>query len=133
MHKVLRYEDHLSHSDYRNLGYPDFSWHGVKAWKPECGYNNLTAAFMLNGQYVVSEASPEETPDDFIYVAMNMHWEMHGFELPLLPQGKTWHVFANTGMAAPEDIFEPDEEPIIENQHEVLVGPRSIIVLVGKG
>ncbi len=133
MHKVLRYEDHLSHSDYRNLGYPDFSWHGVKAWKPKCGYNNLTAAFMLNGQYVVSEASPEETPDDFIYVAMNMHWEMHGFELPLLPQGKTWHVFANTGMAAPEDIFEPDEEPIIENQHEVLVGPRSIIVLVGKG
>ena len=24
-HKVLRYEDNLHHTDYRNLGYPDFS------------------------------------------------------------------------------------------------------------
>ena len=133
-HKVLRYEDHLSHSDYRHLGYPDFSWHGVKAWQPDSGHNNLTAAFMLNGQYAitVSEGSPEGSPDDFIYVAMNMHWEMHGFELPQLPQGMAWHIFANTSMEAPEDIFTPGEEPVIENQQEVLVGPRSIIILVGK-
>ena len=129
LHKVLRYEDHLRHSDYRNLGYPDFSWHGVKAWQPESGYNNLTAAFMLNGQY----ADDNGLPDDFIYVAMNMHWEMHGFELPQLPQKCAWHIFANTGMVAPEDIFEPGEEPILDNQHEVLVGPRSIIILVGRG
>ena len=88
LHKVLRYEDHLRLCDYRNLGYPDFSWHGVKAWQPESGYNNLTQAFMLNGQYA--------DDDDFIYVAMNMHWEMHGFELPQLPAGLSWRVFANT-------------------------------------
>jgi glycogen operon protein len=35
-------------------------------------------------------------------------------------------------MPSPDDIFEPGEEPVIENQHEVLVGPRSIIILVGK-
>ena len=124
LHKVLRYDDHLSHCDYRNLGYPDFSWHGVKAWQPESGYNNLTAAFMLNGKYADN--------DDFIYVAMNMHWEMHGFELPQLPEGMAWHIFANTGMEVPEDIFEPGEEPVIENQREVLVGARAIIILVGK-
>ena len=128
LHKVLRYEDHLSHSDFRNLGYPDFSWHGVRAWQPETGHNNLTVAFMLNGLY----AETDGEADDFIYVAINMHWEMHGFELPMLPQGKVWHVFANTGMNAPEDIFEPGQEPVIDNQHEVLVGPRSIIILVGK-
>jgi len=61
-----------------------------------------------------------------------MHWEMHGFELPQLPQGMGWHIFANTGMPAPQDIFEPGKEPVIENQREVLVGPRSIIVLVGR-
>ena len=120
---MLRYEDHLLHEDYLGLGYPDFSWHGVKAWHPETGHNNLTVAFMLNGQYA---------DDDFIYVAMNMHWEMHGFELPQLPEGMAWHVFANTGMLSPDDIFEPGEEPLIESQHEVLVGPRSIIILVGK-
>ena len=43
-----------------------------------------------------------------------------------------WHIFANTSMEAPEDIFTPGEEPVIENQQEVLVGPRSIIILVGK-
>ena len=129
-HQVLRYEEHLRHQDYRNLGYPDFSWHGTKAWQPECGHNNLTLAFMLNGQYVANTA--EAHPDDFIYVAMNMHWEMHGFELPQLPEGMAWHVFANTGMESPQDIFEPGEEPLTDNQHEVLVGPRSIIILVGK-
>jgi glycogen operon protein len=43
-----------------------------------------------------------------------------------------WHVFANTGVPSPDDIYEPGEEPLIENQQEVLVGPRSIIILVGK-
>ena len=127
-HKVLRYEDHLRHCDYLGLGYPDFSWHGVKAWQPESGYNNLTTAFMLNGRY----APTDGTPDDFIYVAINMHWEMHGYELPQLPQDMAWRVFANTGVPTPQDIFEPGEEPLVENQQEVLVGPRSIIILVGR-
>ena len=127
-HKVLRYEYHLGHCDYRNLGYPDFSWHGVKAWHPECGYNNLTAAFMLNGRY----AETDGVADDFIYVAMNMHWDMHGFELPQLPEEMAWHVFANTEMASPDDICEPGEECLLDNQQEILVGPRSIMILVGK-
>lgn len=115
------------------FGYPDFSWHGVKAWQPWTGYNNLTLAFMLNGQYAaVGNASERSAADNFIYVAMNMHWEMHGFELPLLPDGFSWHVFANTGMPAPNDIYEPGAEPLTDNQHEILLGPRSIIILVGK-
>jgi glycogen operon protein len=43
-----------------------------------------------------------------------------------------WHVFANTGMETPDDIAEPGQEPLIDSQKEILVGPRSIIVLVGK-
>jgi glycogen operon protein len=41
-------------------------------------------------------------------------------------------VFANTEMAPPADICEPGEEPVVENQGEVLVAGRSIMVLVGK-
>lgn len=74
----------------------------------------------------------DRSADEFIYVAMNMHWEMHGFTLPQLPPNMAWFVFANTGMAAPEDIFEPGMEPILKNQREVLVGARSIIILVGR-
>ncbi|MEE3447094.1 MAG: glycogen debranching protein GlgX [Bacteroidales bacterium] len=127
-HKALRYEYHLGHSDWRNLGMPDFSWHGVKAWQPWNTYNNLTQAFMLNGRYADSDGKP----DDFIYVAMNMHWEMHGFELPQLPDGLKWYVFANTAMAAPQDIVEPGSEILIDNQWEILVEARSIMILVGK-
>lgn len=127
-HKVFRNEYHLGYCDYRNLGYPDFSWHGVKAWQPWTGYNNLTIAFMLNGQY----ADTDGVPDDFIYVAINMHWEMHGFELPQLPEDMAWHVFANTACAKPDDIHEPGKEVLLDNQGEVLVGDRSIMVLVGK-
>ena len=127
-HKVLRYEYHLAQNDYRNLRYPDISWHGVKAWQPDSGYNNLTLAFMLNGRY----AQTNGKPDDFIYVAVNMHWEMHGFEIPQLPEGMAWHVFANTGVDAPNDIAEPGHEPLIDSQKEILVGARSVIILVGK-
>ena len=127
-HRALRYEYHLGHNDWRNLGMPDFSWHGVKAWQPWNTYNNLTQAFMLNGRY----ADTDGKPDDFIYVAMNMHWEMHGFELPQLPDGLKWHVFANTGMAAPDDICEPGSEILLDNQWEVLVEGRAIMILVGK-
>ena len=88
---------------------------------------------MLNGQYAAPAPAVGGSPaDDFIYVAMNMHWEMHGFELPHLPEGMAWHVFANTGMPSPDDIYTPGEEPLTDNQREILVGPRSIIVLVGK-
>jgi isoamylase len=123
-HKVLRYEYHLGFCDYKNLGYPDFSWHGLQAWNCDATYDNLTLAFMLNGFYA--------DESDYIYVAMNMHWEMHGFSLPQLPEGMQWHVFANTDMPSPKDICEPGEEPVIDNQGEVLVGARSIIILVGK-
>ena len=127
-HKALRNEYHFGHCDYQNTGYPDFSWHGTKAWHPECCHNNLTTAFMLNGNY----AKTDDKPDDFIYVAINMHWQMHGFELPKLQDGYSWHIFSNTGMESPNDICEPGKEVRLHNQNEVLVGERSIIILVGK-
>jgi isoamylase len=43
-----------------------------------------------------------------------------------------WHIFSNTGMPSPEDIHEIGQEVVIENQNNFLVGPRSIIVLVGR-
>ncbi len=61
-----------------------------------------------------------------------MHWEMHGFELPMLPCGKKWHIFANTNMECGEDIWSCGDEIVLENQSEILVGERSIIVLISK-
>jgi hypothetical protein len=35
-------------------------------------------------------------------------------------------------MPAPEDIHEMGQEPVLEDQNNILTGPRSIIVLVGR-
>ena len=127
-HPVLRSNTYLKNRDYMGSGYPDISWHGTRAWDSSTSFEGLTLAFMLDGKH----AKGGMIEDDFVYVAMNMHWEMHGFELPGLPQNKSWHVFANTDMSPPYDIVELGKEVQFENQGEILVGSRSMVILVGK-
>ena len=127
-HPVLRSSTHFQNRDYVGSGYPDISWHGTKAWDPDWSHYSRTLAFMLCGKH----AKQGSVCDDYIYVAMNMHWQMHGLELPKLPEGMSWHVFANTDVQPPEDIREVGHEIMIENQSEFLIGPRSVVILVGK-
>lgn len=113
----------LRNNQYKNI----FSWHSTRAWFVDWSDSeNKTLAFMLDG----SQASGG--PDNNIYVAMNTHWEMHGFQLPAPPPGRSWHVFSNTDQAAPFDIWEPGSEKLLENQGEFLVGPRSVVILIAK-
>ena len=127
-HPALRSDKHLRNCDYVGSGYPDISWHGKQAWQPDWSFESRNIAFLLCGKH----AREGTVQDDYIYVAMNMHWEMHGFELPVLPSDMTWHVFANTDVAAPKDIWRVGREPEAEDQAEFLVGPRSVAILVGK-
>jgi isoamylase len=83
---------------------------------------------MLSGK----NARGGATPDDFIYVAINTHWDGHWFDLPQLPAGAAWHVSANTSVASPEDAWTPGQEPRLENQGGLQVGERSVVILVGK-
>ena len=83
---------------------------------------------MLDGKHAGGGA----TPDDSIYVAANMHWDDHSFELPKLPDGQAWHVFANTGMPSPQDCWAPGSEPVLGEQSWIMVGSRSIVILVGR-
>jgi isoamylase len=126
-HPVLRNRWHLSGTDYVGSGYPDISWHGRAAWRPDWGPDARTLAFMLCGQH----GRGGESPDDYVYVAMNSHWEACGFELPTLPTDLAWHVFANTGMTAPDDAHETGREPRLDDPY-VLLAPRSVVILVGR-
>ena len=126
-HPALRSCHHFTNCNAHN-GYPDISWHGTKAWSCDWSPESRVLAFLLNGDSVKGGTAK----DAFIYVAINMHWETHGFQLPQLPGGIFWHVAANTGMAAPEDIAETGREKRIGDQSGFLVGSRSIVVLVGK-
>lgn len=127
-HPVLRPVSHSRYTDYVGSGLPDVSWHGQKRWAPDLSDSSRSLAVLLCGKH----ARGGSVEDDSVYVAMNMHWEMHGFELPALPRGERWHVVANTDLAPPFDIWSPGEEKLLDNQNEVLVGPRSVIVLVAK-
>ena len=69
--------------------------------------------------------------DDRIYVAMNMHWEAHMFELPRLTFQR-WHMFADTRWESPDDICAPGAERPLRSQRHLNVAARSVVILVGK-
>jgi hypothetical protein len=58
-----------------------------------------------------------------------MYWDGLPYQIPVPPQGEGWKVAINTSMAGPDDIFDMSEGPAVDQQ-EVIVGPRSIMVLV---
>ena len=127
-HPVLRNRHHFQNQDYVGSGYADITWHGTQAWHADWSPDSRTLAFMLCGKH----ARQGTLSDNYIYVAMNVHWQAHWFELPSLPTGMNWHVFANTGTTSPEDIWQPGTEPQLENQTGMLLGDRSVVILVGR-
>ena len=109
---------------YNKTGYPEVSWHGEKPWKGENVNNSLYFAVMFveeKEKYKVSE-------DSYIYIAINMHWEAHNFELPVLPEDKKWHIFSDTSF----DRKGEEDGILLGNQQNLYVSERSIIIIIGK-
>jgi isoamylase len=77
---------------------------------------------MLCGKHAIPQ-------DNDIYVAINAYWDALPFAVPPASGGKSWKVAINTSMQSPEDIFDGEGGPQV-NSREVIVGGRSIIVLV---
>jgi isoamylase len=127
-HPVLRGSAYFCHADYVGSGYADITWHGTRAWHPDWSGTSRVLAFMLCGKH----ARQGWDVDDAIYVAMNMYWDALPFEIPALPAGSRWHVFANTSAPPPQDAWKPGDEPLLQDQGLFLVGGRSVVILVGK-
>ncbi|MBS2904985.1 hypothetical protein KFV96_28115, partial [Klebsiella pneumoniae] len=81
-------------------GYPELSWHGEKPWSFNVSNDNLSLAIM----YVEEKEKYKVEEDTFIYMAINMHWEMHVYELPIIPEDKKWYIFCNTSCEYGKDI-----------------------------
>lgn len=127
-HPVLRNRYHYRNVDYVGSGYADITWHGTQAWSADWSDSSRVLAFMLCGKH----AKEGTVNDNYIYVAMNMHWDSHWFDIPGLPPGMQWHVFANTGATPPAQSWQPGTEPVLENQYGLIVADRSVVILVGK-
>ena len=129
-HPALRRRYHLHERDLIDSGYPDISWHGLREGRPDWSSHSRTLAFMLCGMHAA--LLPGRTADDYIYVALNMHWESHNFELPRLRDGRRWLLFADTFRESPDDIHAPGAERPLRAQRNLAVGPRSVVILVGR-
>lgn len=113
--------------DYLACGYPDISYHGVKAWCPEFENFRRQIGIMYCGQY---GKHPDQTPDDSFFVAYNMHWEPHMFSLPKLPHKSRWYQVFNTDDKDANGYY---EEPVaVTDQKHFMMPPRSILVFIGK-
>jgi glycogen operon protein len=124
-HPVLRGSEHASGADTDGDGLPDVSFHGMAAWQPDWSPESRVLGLLRSG-------TGEDGTPDVVYIALNAHWETHGFQLPQLPGGLSWHVFANTSVPAPGDVHVVGQEPRLDEQSHALVGARSALVLVGR-
>ncbi|MFI6177587.1 glycogen debranching protein GlgX [Nonomuraea sp. NPDC051191] len=106
-------------------GLPQVSWHGERAGEPDWSEGSALVAMLRSGTAAGGGG-------EHLYLAANAHWEARELELPALPDGAVWHLFADTGAAAPEDVHTPGQEPPLADQRRIVVGPRAAVALVGR-
>lgn len=114
-HKILHFEKELQIMDTISCGYPDISYHGTEAWRPDTSYISRMIGIMLYGDYAT------QSKEESLYIAYNMHWEAHELALPKLPKGKEWCLLMTTA-------GEKEETSIEENR--VLVYGRSVSLYI---
>lgn len=111
-HPVIHMEKELRVMDSMGCGYPDISYHGTEAWRPDTSYISRMVGIMLCGDYV------KEGTDDSIYIAFNMHWEKHELALPKLPKGMKWTKVLTTA--------DSQQETLIPDENRILIEGRSV-------
>lgn len=129
-HPVFHKAEEPRVMDYLACGHPDVSYHGVKAWCPEFENFRRQLGIMYCGEY---NRRADGLPDDYFFVAYNMHWEPHEFALPKLPKGMLWYAVFNTDDDAFNGLYKEGSELFLEDQKQYLVSSRSIVVFTGLG
>lgn len=119
-HAIFRRKKPFSFSDYEASGFPDVSFHGQEAWKPDFGGHSHSIGIMYNEAYAQENPAP-----GLIYLAINAHWHSQQFGVPTPPAGWRWRVIADTF----EQQSFHEEPPVITDQRHVSVHGRSILIL----
>lgn len=110
---ILHMKDEFLMMDPIGCGYPDLSYHGIEAWRPDLSFISRIVGILLCGRY-----SPDKGGS--FYIACNMHWESHELALPKLARNKKWMKIADTSL--PCAYF---EETYGENETESGTGTRA--------
>ncbi len=130
-HPVLRSSEFRV--DRNESGYPEMSFHGTIPW--DMDVNGPALCFGL--MYAEPDAHFHTGTDSFLYMAVNAFWEEKCFDLPALPEGFRWTVYAYTG--DPEGKCEGDGVENVgkigstgKTGGEVRLMARSLMALVGQ-
>lgn len=119
-HRILHMPSELKVMDTMSCGYPDLSYHGDKAWYGDFADSCRHIGLMYCGEYAGE--------DEFIYIAINMHWEEQHFALPNLNGNYKWYKAIDTAYG----IYEEEEEPVLEDERYLKTDGRNIVVLIGR-
>jgi isoamylase len=106
-------------------GFP-VTWHGAKPGNPDWSLASRSLAVQI------SEKTPGTPEITDIYIAANAYWESLGLELPKLTGSRRWFRAMDTMLHSPQDISEQGKEPSLDDQNAYEIGPRTVVVLIGK-
>ncbi len=128
-HPVLRNKRPLKGMDYISCGCPDVSRHGTKAWYPDYSNYSRTLAMLFCGKYAMVDG---KSTDQSIYIAANMHWEPHVFDLPDISDGEelTFLLCSDRDCTKSGDV--PPEKAAGIRQRTFEVPARSVALFIGK-
>lgn len=84
-HPILRKMTKLS-----SCQFPEISVHNGTPFNASTDYKTKLIGIMYAGR------NEEDTEDDIVFYCMNAYWEPLVMQLPVLPNGKHWHVDTNT-------------------------------------
>ena len=124
-HPVLHLGTDVPRQLYQGRGFPVVSFHGERAWFCSSENYSRLLGVMYSGPCALM---PDGSPDDYLYVAYNFHWEERELALPNLPGPLVWKKVMDTAAGPDQWDFSADErmyEKILE------IAPRSIVVLMG--
>lgn len=112
-HKVISRD--IEQAEY---GFPSVSTHTTRPWETNITDKTKVIAVMYAGYDV------KKHRDDIVYIAVNSYWEEQKVTLPLLPDGYSWKIVADTGA---EPGLAGQEKTVLSREY--LMRERSVLVL----
>lgn len=105
--------------------FPEISVHNGTPFNASTDYKTKLIGIMYAGR------NEEDTEDDIVFYCMNAYWEPLVMQLPVLPNGKHWHVDTNTNAEYfdGEDFTEKTE---LLGVNTIRVPARTTIIFVAE-
>lgn len=116
-HPMLRSPNPYHMMDYKNLGYPDLSYHSDGGWKIDFDMNRGFIGMFYAGEYVHAKEN--------IYIAYNFQYSTQKFALP---KNMEWKLLLDTSQE--QSVLE--EPKTVGRVQEFRVREQSVCLLSGK-